>query len=196
MKLWRIKEFEFEQFFEMPLCEYREINEIFSGRIGQELNGWAIQLEAEYSFYNDEYGEVVYAWDQTAQNYVVISPHRSRLSRQETNASGQGNSETDVNFGATLMTDAELFQAVSNAHDLYRRENTLQAVELLADAVEVSAPDVNPIVLNAARYWHAFLLEMLGRHEEALAEYVTIYETAPNSSWGKLAALHLEPIGH
>lgn len=40
------------------------------------------------------------------------------------------------------------------------------------------------------RYWRALTLEMLNRPDEALADYVTIYETTPNSSWGRLAALH------
>jgi hypothetical protein len=30
------------------------------------------------------------------------------------------------------------------------------------------------------------------RTDEALAEYVTIYDAAPESAWGMLAALHFE----
>ena len=42
----------------------------------------------------------------------------------------------------------------------------------------------------ALRYRRALALESLGRADEALAEYVAIYEAAPNSAWGMLAALH------
>jgi hypothetical protein len=44
-------------------------------------------------------------------------------------------------------------------------------------------------------YLRALALEALNRPDEALAEYIAITEAAPESAWGMLAALHLEPIG-
>jgi tetratricopeptide (TPR) repeat protein len=44
----------------------------------------------------------------------------------------------------------------------------------------------------AVRYRRALALETLGRRDEALAAYVAIYEDAPESAWGMLAALHFE----
>lgn len=44
------------------------------------------------------------------------------------------------------------------------------------------------------RYYRALALEALNRPDEALAEYVAIYEAAPESAWGRLAALHLERV--
>ena len=46
------------------------------------------------------------------------------------------------------------------------------------------------------RYWRALALEALNRPDEALAEYIAIYEAAPESAWGMLAALHLEVVDH
>lgn len=46
----------------------------------------------------------------------------------------------------------------------------------------------------AYQYDRALALEALNRPDEALADYIAIYTTAPDSAWGKLAALHLEPI--
>ncbi|MBZ0276676.1 MAG: hypothetical protein K8I60_11050 [Anaerolineae bacterium] len=43
-------------------------------------------------------------------------------------------------------------------------------------------------------YWRALALEALNRPDEALAEYVAIYEAAPESAWGMLAALHIEKV--
>jgi hypothetical protein len=43
-------------------------------------------------------------------------------------------------------------------------------------------------------YLRALALEALGRDDEALAEYVTIYEAAPESAWGMLARLHLKAV--
>ncbi len=45
-------------------------------------------------------------------------------------------------------------------------------------------------------YLRALALESLNRPAEALAEYVAIYTTAPDSAWGKLAALHLECVAN
>jgi hypothetical protein len=44
------------------------------------------------------------------------------------------------------------------------------------------------------QYFRALALEALGRDDEALAEYVAIYEAAPESAWGMLAALHFEVV--
>lgn len=44
----------------------------------------------------------------------------------------------------------------------------------------------------ALKYRRALALEQLDRTDEALAEYVAIYEAAPESAWGMLARLHFE----
>ncbi|MBZ0310371.1 MAG: hypothetical protein K8I82_30195 [Anaerolineae bacterium] len=55
---------------------------------------------------------------------------------------------------------------------------------------EINAPYMtNPFHLQ---YWKALILQAANRPDEALAEYVTIYEAAPESAWGMLAALHIE----
>ncbi len=48
--------------------------------------------------------------------------------------------------------------------------------------------------IHETRYYRALALQALNRPDEALAEYVTIYETAPESAWGMLAALHIEKV--
>lgn len=44
------------------------------------------------------------------------------------------------------------------------------------------------------RYFRALALEALDRPAEALAEYVALVENAPDSLWGRLAALHVEAV--
>ncbi len=70
------------------------------------------------------------------------------------------------------------------------------ALPMLDDAIayEQSADLERPEVLSAYRFQRAFILETLGRPDEALAEYVAIYTAAPDSAWGMMAALHLEPV--
>jgi tetratricopeptide (TPR) repeat protein len=50
----------------------------------------------------------------------------------------------------------------------------------------------NPDALYAYQYQRAFILEALNRLDEALTEYIAIYEAAPDSAWGMLAGLHFE----
>lgn len=57
---------------------------------------------------------------------------------------------------------------------------------LARDDAELHLPDL--------LYWRALTYEFMGRTDDALAEYIAIYEAMPNSAWGMLAALHFEPI--
>ncbi|MEO1165631.1 MAG: hypothetical protein AAFV98_17730 [Chloroflexota bacterium] len=41
-------------------------------------------------------------------------------------------------------------------------------------------------------YWRALTLEFMGNVDEALAQYIAIYESDPESAWGRLARLHFE----
>jgi hypothetical protein len=52
--------------------------------------------------------------------------------------------------------------------------------------------DMSDPVLLRWRYLAALAFEALDRPAEALAEYIAIYEAAPVSAWGTLAALHFE----
>ncbi|MBE0690608.1 MAG: hypothetical protein IH587_10860, partial [Anaerolineae bacterium] len=64
---------------------------------------------------------------------------------------------------------------------------------LSASEAVLDSPLVTPTSDFAflARHYRALALEALGRPDEALAEYVAIYEAAPESGWGMLAALHI-----
>ncbi|MCC6615121.1 MAG: hypothetical protein IT320_16710 [Anaerolineae bacterium] len=70
------------------------------------------------------------------------------------------------------------------------------ALTLLDDSIayEQSADLDRPDLLYAYRFHRAFILEAIGRPDEALAEYIALYENAPDSAWGSMAALHLEPV--
>ncbi len=68
-------------------------------------------------------------------------------------------------------------------------EATLDFVDFVRNEV-VALP--SPFVLGGLTYYRALALESLGRDEEALAEYVALYEGDPESPWHILAGLHLE----
>ncbi len=52
----------------------------------------------------------------------------------------------------------------------------------------------NPESMYRYRYQRAFVLKKLNRPDEALTEYLAILESAPDSAWGMLAALHVEVV--
>ena len=58
---------------------------------------------------------------------------------------------------------------------------------------KVGMPFVRLDDITIPLYQQALRFEAENRPDEALAEYVSIYEAAPESAWGMLARLHLEP---
>jgi hypothetical protein len=65
----------------------------------------------------------------------------------------------------------------------------------LSDVVIANPPEiVDDDTLMSIHYLRALALEALNRPDDALAEYIAIYESVPDSAWGLLAALHLETI--
>ncbi|MEQ8671820.1 MAG: hypothetical protein RLP44_05090 [Aggregatilineales bacterium] len=92
----------------------------------------------------------------------------------------------------TRIPDVYRFVAF-DAYQYARRENyqsLLADIELIFAQPEALYADYSPYLA----YWRALALESLNRPDEALAEYVAIYEAAPESAWGMLAALHFEPV--
>ncbi len=75
-----------------------------------------------------------------------------------------------------------------------KSEITTDLISEIEIALDIGAPDITPEMRLEAQYYRAVALEALNRPDEALAEYVAIYEAAPDSAWGMLAALHLEVV--
>jgi hypothetical protein len=87
-------------------------------------------------------------------------------------------------------------EPAADTPDLRTYMRKQQASEALAiTEQELTQPDLSDHDRGRLQYYRAQALEMLDRPDEALAEYVAIYEAAPDSAWGMLATLHLEPIG-
>ena len=54
--------------------------------------------------------------------------------------------------------------------------------------------DPNRPELQEAYYWRALIYEALDNPDAALDDYVQVMTIAPTSTWGTLAALHLELV--
>ncbi|MDX2138326.1 MAG: hypothetical protein SF123_09555 [Chloroflexota bacterium] len=119
---------------------------------------------------------IVYEWDSTRQTFDVAS---------------HGIEATPV---STLIATTEpRYYFVREALDARDYATALA----MLDEAAVSNQDSyrqNPDLRYAYQYQRAFVLEALNRPEEALSEYLAIYQAAPQSAWGSLASLHFEIV--
>jgi hypothetical protein len=70
----------------------------------------------------------------------------------------------------------------------FTERDFLQMLTIIDDAL--AHPPLDDSLVVAFMYYRALALEALGRSDEALAQYVAIYEMEPDSAWGVLARLH------
>jgi tetratricopeptide (TPR) repeat protein len=76
----------------------------------------------------------------------------------------------------------------------YQSTESEEQVLAMLDEVLTTYPELSSdtAFVNAVRYRRALALEALNRPDEALAAYLELYETDPDTAWGQLAALHLD----
>ena len=145
------------------------------------------EVNGEQVLYDLTYGgdPITYIWNDELQSYVLP------------------NGETASNIGFPIdyseLSNEELYFWLGDGIREYyyrlaeqiRTAEDIDAIVNILDA-EISAPYVDyPWILG---YWKAELLREADRPDEALAEYITIYESAPESAWGMLAGLHLDIV--
>ncbi len=109
-------------------------------------------------------------------------------------ATRQPTATPDALWLADIQIESDLHSDIGDMINALRSgemDNALAHSESVFDSPLVTpASDIALLI----RHYRALALEALGRDAEALAEYVTIYEIAPESAWGMLAALYLERI--
>lgn len=131
-----------------------------------------------------------YIWDTESGRYIPPSEPQETTSETQNNsmaipASTPTNEELHYLLGDGIRDYyLRLDEQVSNAGDIEAKIAILDA--------EIHAPYMDyPYTLQ---YWKATILLDGGLEDEALAEFVAIYEAAPDSIWGKLAQLHFEEV--
>jgi hypothetical protein len=86
-------------------------------------------------------------------------------------------------------SDEQIWIDTQNFYDAFRAENYDVALSIAQHA----AP-TDDFVAGQWGYARAIALEALDLPEEALTEYLTLYNDMPDSVWGLLAAMHLEAV--
>lgn len=180
LSLWRLREHEPEWFFGAGICEERTWDDLIQDD-GRTLYAWvsdALGLGGNLI-------DAVYSWDSEQQDYVLIQPPPEYWQALETEY--MGTTKTDP----ALVLENAVRRLQSSLWAANVDENILMTLDT-ALAGDISQTD--DALVTRARYYRALVLEYLNHPDEALTEYVSLYETAPDSAWGLLAALHLENI--
>ncbi|MCA9909470.1 MAG: hypothetical protein KC519_12525, partial [Anaerolineae bacterium] len=170
LSLWRLNRAALSRFFMTNVCEDAGIDDLItpSGIRGTYL------LERPDSFWL--LVPTTYTWDATSHTYVAPAlPPRPP--------------DSTPTSGPPRYPESEIASA---AYASARGDYATALTQL--DALLVYADALRPNVQQYARYWRALTLEQLDRPDEALADYVAVFEIAPESGWGRLAALHLEAV--
>lgn len=166
--LWHFEDHTLSFMLDAPVCKLTTPEDIILVQSGTPtLAVWT---------FDDYQGYIpaTYTWDDELKNYVpppALATPTPAVAVQ---------TYTRSNYDLALMA-----QNAYAAGD-YSKVSQISAV---AQAPERGTDDLGSVQLQ---YYRALALEALGRDDAALAEYVSIYEGAPESAWGMLAALHFE----
>jgi hypothetical protein len=179
MKLWKLTAGQLQVLLDVPLCEARDFQNIFSAD-SRELYGWSPQIVNAESPWNDRYGASTYTWDANQQTYVAPPPLNSL--------------PTATPSSVQTLNEAGIFDVLRTVNNLFFEQHFTEALGDIDNALAELSLDMLPMFTNSLHYFRGLTLEALNRPDEALAEYVAIYQAAPDSAWGKLARLHLDCV--
>lgn len=165
--------------------DYPSVNELFR------------QEGDESVFYQrGDQGEVIrYVWNPETGRYSLPATDTT-ASTQDTGSSST--QELTVSSQA-IASNEELYLLTKDGfRDYYfRLDAQVQAAASIDEAIAILDAEINASYMDypfPLQFWKARLLQEAGRDNEALAEYLAIYESSPESIRGRLAALYFEPI--
>lgn len=131
-----------------------------------DIQAWRIEPRLWMS--NAVFLPTRYLWDSASRTYTqepeVTTPPEASQEQQTALWTAHSGLLT------ALFTDHDFAAAIDLADQLRALDSTYRPEQIA--------------------YLRALALEMSGRTDDALAEYVTLYEADPYSAWGLLAALH------
>lgn len=180
LTLWRLEGGQLTSFFFSELCGWGYQTNLFpDGEGGRSLlAGDEFILDVYDSI---EIRPVKYEWDEKAHTYVAPPQPPLQVIPTPTLSSAEAPQSTYSLFVSTFF----YVQAAFTEHDY------AHALEMIDGALSEKQP-TDPSLSTTFHYYRALTLEALHRPDEALKEYVAIYQAEPDSAWGMMANLHLE----
>lgn len=154
------------------------IESIYGGQVCERVSATALVDDPTnatqvtgWIFPQLDYIRVESVWDKTSGRYILPA-------------------EIEVLFHREVAPD---YYYVSLGRLLSERDDSA-ILDYHQQALDASTDPADPILLRW-RYAATLTFEAIGQLDQALAQYVTLKETAPDSLWGRLAALRLAPSG-
>ena len=179
LTLWRMQDGELANMLLAPLCEVVDPSNLFASptdRLVIHAGGYGAASE---TIEGTGIVPAIYVWDDNAQTYVIVEEP----------------AQTPTLIPPTPQPETIYFpRSFYSLNRAFAEGDYTQVIEIAGTALENAAEPDAEEWKYAFHYWHALALEALNRPDEALAEYVAIYEAAPESAWGMLAALHIEKV--
>jgi|GEM_PF-2394363 len=185
LTIWGLDEEQFTPLLFTEMCAWGTPAELLPGGdgavveqflAGDEFGGtddWIIELRS-----------VTFTWD--AQMRTFLPPPQPTPTQVTSMPTPTALPSTQVQYPLNLYTYLRVREA-------FALGEFASALELLDTAL--AEPEQRDETFETTfHYYRALMLEALDRPDEALTEYVALYETAPESAWGLLAALHFDPI--
>jgi tetratricopeptide (TPR) repeat protein len=172
VNLWRFENGAFVSVFQnaIVICDQPTLADIFpEGEGGNVVSGWGYTLENGYHY-------VTYMWDNAQLKYLS---EQQRL---------QTPSPQTYSYSAIYETD----HLVERSWDTGDYEAALNLIDQAIETASQTQDDYLVRSLQNLYYWRGLTYELMGDAENAVSEYVYTYELAPESVWGRLAALHFE----
>ena len=176
LELWYLEESSLRLMVDAVICNEVEAQALIEGDIN-EWQGWI-------SAYPFGVLEASFLWDSEQQGYFLSEAISELLE--------QLYQEFDEPYA--LTAEEELIRSTNSLRILFINNEEFEqriteiSTYLTDDTIE------NYDLIYRAHFYLALAYEQLNRPDEALAEYIVIYESAPESAWGMLADLHLEVV--
>jgi hypothetical protein len=191
--VWQLIDGELTRTLHLPLCEHRSFDQLFpNGEQALEFQAWERPANPD-----DPYSYAVvptrFFWDVAQQKYV------SSVSSTTPNVIPIVTPTPDPVEALRSFTGdntAYVDDVVSRARGAEGVDQGLQILDdALADLAVVDDESLDTAWLEGLlRYQRALLLKEARRWDALLEEYVTLYELAPQTTWGRLARLHIARI--
>lgn len=176
---WRLEDGRLKAFFFSPACKWLTPEQLFPGGEGSsELHAYEIFPVGEW---DDEARPSVYFWDENRRTFVA--PPQPTWQPPTPESTPVSTPVPRPEYDISIYT-------LRRIRTTFAEHNFTNALEMLD--ISLAQESQNQGLIMAFRYYRGLTLEALNRPDEALADYITIYETDPESAWGLMAGLHLQ----
>jgi hypothetical protein len=173
LHIWQLENGELVDRQQIPICEAPSIDELFP--TNKEILGWTDTGDPDIPA-----EPITYVWDAQQRLYLLpvsVTPTPTLSAPPNPVITPTPASNGYYNY----------FYYFRTAFEEKDFDKALQIIDnALLDPGHSAFPDLH--------YWRGLTLEALNHPDDALAEYVAIYQAAPDSAWGQLARLHLDCV--